>query len=364
MQLTLRGYTLINNKKLKYFLYGVGFLCIASIVFFNSYSKNHSTSNKGTIGTASNEVVKEPVSSKKKVIGVSVMNNVNEYWDDLINGIKTHSKDEGYEVITSQENDSPENQKKTIIDFINKGVDAIIVATINETVLEPYIKQAMDKGIIVVGHLHDLSEFNILYGPKEYEMGFIAGRYLGKLLKDKGIENPKLAMFTYPELETLIDREKGIEDGLREFVPEAIIVAKAPGDKSDRGKIAALDIIRKFPDLNGFVGINDNGLLGALEAADEMGISKRSDFFIVGIGGDGKTLRSIVKDSAFKATVNIDPWLNGYNEVSYVKEMFEGKKYINKIVYFSPLTIIDKLNVNDVIMEKKRRDKLIEKQIK
>jgi ribose transport system substrate-binding protein len=355
---------LLNNKKFKYFLYCVGFLCIASIIFLNIYSKDHRTSNKDVARTASNEVVKKTINNKKKVIAVSVLNDVNEYWNDLIKGIKAHIKDEGYEVIISQENDSAENQMKSISGFIDKGVDAIIVASIDETVLEPYIRKALNRGIIVVGHLHDLSEFNVQYGPKEYEMGFIAGRYMGKLLKDKGVENPRLAMFTYPEIVSLIDREKGIEDGLREFVPETIIVAKVPGDKPDTGKTAALDIIKKFPDLNGFVGINDNGLLGALDAANETGISKRSDFFIVGIGGDGKTLNSIINESPFKATVNIDPWLNGYNEVSYIQEMFEGKKYINKIVYFSPLTIVDKLNVYDVIMEKKRRDKLIEKQVK
>lgn len=348
------------NKKNKYFLYIVIFLCIASAIFLRTYFRNYHTLDIA-LPKKSNEVVKKPINNGKKVIAVSVMNNVNEYWNDFIEGIQARSKDEGYEVIISIEDDSAKNQIRSINDFINKGVDAIIVAAIDETQLEPTISEALVNGIKVVGHLHDLNDFNVMYGPKEYEMGFMAGRYMGKLLKDKDIKNPRLAMLTYPELVTLIDREKGIEDGLREFVPETIIVEKVPGNKPDMGKTAAIEVIKRYPNINGFVGINDNGLLGALEAADEMGITKRNDFFIVGIGGDGKTLNSIVNDSPFKATVNIDPWLNGYNEVGYIKEMFEGTKYTNKIVYFSPLTIVDKLNVNDVKAEKKRREKLIEK---
>ena len=289
------------------------------------------------------------------------MNNVNEYWNDLIDGVKAYCKDTGYEVIASYENDSVENQVKSINGFIDKGVDAIIVAAIDETALEPCIQKAMNKGIKVVGHIHDLNQFNVLYGPKEYEMGFIAGRYMGKLLKDKGIENPRLAMLTYPEIGTLIDREKGLEDGLREYVPETIIVAKEPGNNPDIGKSAALKIIKNYPKINGFVGINDNGLLGALDAANETGISRRSDFFIVGIGGDGTTLSAIKEGTAFKATVNIDPWQNGYNEAGYIKDMFEGKNYLNMTEYFSPLIIIDKSNVDDVIAENIRRGKILGK---
>jgi ABC-type sugar transport system substrate-binding protein len=290
---------LLNNKKFKYFLYCVVFLCIASIVFFIINSKVYHLSNKPQEKKLSNEAVKKPINSGKKVIAISVMNNVNEYWLDLIDGVKAYSKDKGYEVVAVQVNDSVDEQVKSINDFIDKGVDGIIVAAINEKALEPSIKAAMNSGIKIIAHLHDLKEFNVLYGPKEYEMGFIAGRYMGKLLKDKGIDNPKLAMLTQPEIANQIDRQKGIEDGLREFVPEAVIVAKEPGSTPDLGKSAAVKIITKNPNLNGFVGINDNGLLGALEVSREMGLTKKSDFLIVGIGGDSSALEVIKSKTSF-----------------------------------------------------------------
>lgn len=297
----------------------------------------------------------------KKVIGISVMNNINEYWNDLTDGVKTYCKSAGYDVINVQVNDSVEEQVKSINNFINQGVDGIIVAAINETALEASIQKAMDRGIKVIAHLHDLKEFNLLYGPKEYEMGFMAGRYMGKLLKDNGITHPKLAMLTDPDVATLIDREKGMEDGLREFVPETIIIAKEPGYRPDLGKSAAIKIIKENHTFNGFIGINDNGLLGAQEASQELGLANKKDFFIVGIGGDRVTLDAIKRNTPFRATVNIDPWLNGYTEAKYMQDMFEGREYLNQVVYFSPLSIIDRSNVNEVIAEKERRRKLLEK---
>lgn len=294
---------------------------------------------------------------KKKLIGIVVMNYINEYWNDLISGVKAYSEEAGYEVEAVDVHDSVDIQVQSVDQLIDKGADGIIVAAINETALEPVIHKAMKKGIKVIGHLHDLKEYNVLYGPKEYDMGLMAGRYMGKLLKEKGINSPKLAMLTYPALGTLIDREKGLEDGLREFVPEATIIAKPEGHTPELGEKAAREILGNEPGINGFVGINDNGLLGALKAYNETIHEKRDDFFIVGIGGDSTTLEKIKSDSPFKATVNIDPWLNGYNEARFMKEMFDGKAYSNKIVYFSPLTIIDKSNVDGIIKEKGKRNK-------
>jgi ABC-type sugar transport system substrate-binding protein len=347
---------LSNSKKF--------FIAVISIVLCGAIILLIFSILRGSAVSPGNAIVEnKPVDNKpaKKIIGVSVMNYVNEYWIDLIDGVRAYSKDAGYEVMPVQVNDNVDEQVRSIDDFIAKGVDGIIVAAINETALEPSIQKAMNSGIKVIAHLHDLKEFNVIYGPKEYEMGFVAGRYMGKLLKDNGIDAPKLAMLNYPDLGTLIDREKGLEDGLREFVPEAVIVAKELGHKPDLGKSAAIKIIKNHSDINGFIGINDNGLMGALEASQESGLSKRKDFFIVGIGGDSIALDAIKKNTAFKATVNTDPWLNGYNETKYMQDMFEGKDYLNKAVYFSPLSIIDLTNVDQVISEKERRRKLLEK---
>lgn len=297
---------------------------------------------------------------KKKVIGISVMNYINEYWIDFINGAKACSKDADYEVISVDEHDSADAQVQTLKKFINQGVDGIVVAPINETALEPVIHSAIQKGIKIITH-HDLKEFNVFCGPNEYDIGFMAGRHMGKLLKEAGIEAPKLAMLVYPELGTLIDREKGLEDGLREFVPEATIVVKQKAPDPILGEKAGREILKEHPDINGFVGINDNGLLGALKVANELGVSDRKDFMIVGIGGDTSAVQLIKDNTPFKATVYIDPWLNGYNDVKYLKDMFEGKDYYNKVVYFSPLSIIDSSNVNSILAEKERRKKLTER---
>jgi len=338
-------------------LVGVLVLVILSFVcaLFYFQEANNINSDPSKPNQLNSKATSKKSRDSRKVIGVSVMNYVNEYWIDFINGIKAYCADAGIEVIPVDVKDNMENQKKSLEDFIANDVDGIIVAPISETAaLEQVIHKAMEQGIKIITH-HDLKEFNVFNGPNEYAIGITAGRCMGRLLKEKGIEKPKLAMLNYPYLGTLFDREKGLEDGLREFVPEATIVSKNEGYTPELGEKAAKEIIKDYPFINGFVGINDNGLLGALKASDELGLSKRDDFMIVGIGGDNPALQMIKEGTPFKATVFIDPWQNGYNDAEIMHEMFEGKEYINKVIYFSSINIIDSSNVDELINEKERR---------
>jgi len=329
-------------------------ICFACVFLYFKRADNTGSDVSNT-EQLNGEVLSRKSGDSRKVIGVSVMNYVNEYWIDFIDGIKAYCTDAGIEVVPVDAKDNVENQKKSIENFIKNGVDGIIIVPISETVaLEQVIHNAMEQGIKVLTH-HDIKEFHVSSGPNEYTIGVAAGRCMGRLLKEKGIDKPKLAMLNYPDLGTMFDREKGLEDGLREYVPEAIIVAKCKGHTPELGEIAARGIIKNHPDINGFVGVNDNGLLGALNASVELGLSERDDFIIVGIGGDNSTLQMIKQDTPFKATVFIDPWQNGYNDAKIMHEMFEGKEYKNKIVYFSSISIIDSSNVDELISEKEGR---------
>ncbi len=345
----------LNKKVLAvYIILGTCILSFLSLYLSGSFHKSVSD-GKDLAADKQTAVQKNPKS--KKVIGVSVMNYKNEYWLDFIDGIKAFCRDNAIEVNPVNVNDNIDEQVKSIEKFVVEDVDGIILAPINDTALEPIVHKSMSAGIKIITH-HYLKEFNVFHFPNEYDIGFMAGRQMGKLLKEKDIKEPKLAMLKYPELGTLIDREKGIEDGLREYVPNTTIIAKRKGPDRELGEAAAADILKDYPDINGFVGINDNGLIGALKAADRTGASKREDFLIVGIGGDAPTLELIKRGTAFKATVYIDPWMNGYNDARFMKEMFEGRDYHNKVVYLSPLEVIDSSNVDRIILEKDARKKL------
>lgn len=318
----------------------------------------------GVIGCSSPGLVSEDkeskiINTKDKIIGVSVMNYENEYWNDFIAGITVYCNNMNYKVIHSSAMDDPTIQSENINDFIHKDVAGFIVAAINQSILEVPIEEAMAKDIKVVGHLHDLKNFDILYGPNEYEMGYKSGAYLGQLFVKEKNMTPKIVIFTYNELGTLLDRVQGIEAGLHAYVPKATILEKVDAYTYELGEEVAKDIANTYPELDGMAGINDNGLLGAYDYFKGIGYLKRNDFHIVGIGGDEPTLQAIMEGGAFAATVNIDPWLNGYNEAKYIIEAIEGKNYSNKIVYFSELDIVDFNNVSDVIYEKQYRKSLL-----
>ena len=81
----------------------------------------------------------------------------------------------------------------------------------------------------------------------------------------------EVGIIDYPELPQIIDRAKGIEQGIKEFYPDAQFVARASAPDPEKGMKAAETIMQAHPNIKVIACINDGGCLGAAEAVKAMG---------------------------------------------------------------------------------------------
>ncbi|WP_417259940.1 arabinose ABC transporter substrate-binding protein [Celeribacter sp.] len=137
---------------------------------------------------------------------------------------------------------------------------------------------------------------------------------------------------SYDQLPTAVDRVEGALDMLREAgVPEANIF-DAPQARTDTEAAlnAATIVLNKNPDVKYWaaVGLNDEAVLGAVRAAESVGISP--DHMIgVGIGGSDSAINEFEKPDAtgFYGTVIISPKRHGYETAMNMYEWItEGKE--------------------------------------
>ena len=81
----------------------------------------------------------------------------------------------------------------------------------------------------------------------------------------------KIAIIDHPEVESVIQRVRGFEEGMASQ-PGIRIVAKLSGrGMKDAAFRTAEDILQSHPDLDGIFGINDDSALGALAAVEKAG---------------------------------------------------------------------------------------------
>src|SRR6266446_5712350 len=88
----------------------------------------------------------------KYVVGVSNTLTGNGFREEMICSIKAQAKASGIvsKVIVTNRNTDPSGQISDIRNLISAGVNVIVLNPSDRSALDPVIKQATDKGIVVV----------------------------------------------------------------------------------------------------------------------------------------------------------------------------------------------------------------------
>lgn len=98
----------------------------------------------------------------------------------------------------------------------------------------------------------------------EYDYGFTIGEHAGKWITEKLGGKAKVAIFDYPELESIIARGDGIQDGILSQAPDAEIVARQSANNPEKGMANMENILQANPDVEVLVCVNDAGRPGRL----------------------------------------------------------------------------------------------------
>lgn len=148
------------------------------------------------------------------------------------------------------------------------------------------------------------SHGGVLIAGDEYGIGLTAGRAAGQLLRDAGQELPRVVILDYPDLEQIIVRANGLEDGVREVLPNVQIVGRYLGATQDNAYNTVRRLINDGVQFDAIVSINDAGSIGAIRALDEAGIAP-DDILITSIDADA-TARAYINDGYYlRASVDV-----------------------------------------------------------
>ncbi|MBE7210543.1 MAG: substrate-binding domain-containing protein [Gluconacetobacter diazotrophicus] len=160
--------------------------------------------------------------------------------------------------------------------FINRKVDAIVVAPVNSATLTPQIKAAKDAGIpVIVTNLSaspDATPLIVSYvGPDDVKAGEQEATHLVEAIGGKG----NVVVIQGPLGQSgEIDRTKGIRNVLAQH-PDVKLLAIQPGNWM-RNKAYGImqDWLSRYGNqINGIISENDDMAIGAIQALKEKGLA-------------------------------------------------------------------------------------------
>lgn len=317
-------------------------MLMLAIVFAGCSSNNQpsqETNNQSpSVSSSQTPVPSEEVKTYK--VGVSAADLTNPYFVALVDGIMDKAKEYGnVEIIVEDPKQDPAKQTSAIENFVSHNVDGIIMIPFDLTVANESLKSVYAEGKIKIlcqsGKI-DSAHTNV--AARDYDMGYTLGVSTGKYITEKLGGVAEVAMLNYPSLSNILEREQGIEDGIKEYAPDAKIVAKAVVGTPDAGMASTEAMLQANPNINVIVSINDAGALGALSAVEAANLAT-DDFFIGGIDALDQALDEIAKGGLYKATVDIAPYDNGKFDLELMMKMLTGENVpVDNSVEVKPVT--------------------------
>ena len=238
---------------------------------------------------------------KKFVIGVSQCSE--DIWrDKLKDELKMGEYlNDSLIVKLASSNDDNVLQNKQVNQFIDEGVDLLIVSPNQLSAISKSVERAYDKGIPVI--LYDRKtnsdKYTAFIGCDNYTIGKSMGTFIAQQLQGKGriVEISGLEGSS-PALE----RHRGFMDAIKPY-PGLQVVASEGGNWKEEGGIQAMKrILKQTQDFDYVFAHNDCLAWGAYVAARQMRVKRNYKYTGVdGMATEGGGLE-LVRDGIFEAS--------------------------------------------------------------
>ncbi len=279
-----------------------------------------------------------PAAEKKIKAAYVVMDLANPFFVQVADGFKEQGEKLGMEVTVVDGKMDAMTQVSAIENFIAQKVDVIACSPVDSKAIEPLVKKAHDAGIKFVCAAQDVAGYDAFISIPELEYGLAGGRMAGEWMKAHYQGPVEVAILDLPELKQIIDRAKGLEQGILEKYPEAKVVAYQSASTPETGMKAAETILQAHPNVKVISAINDAGALGAAEVVKSMG--KAEGFSVFGLDATPEALAKIKEGGVYKGTVDINPKGIGGMVADTAGKLGKGEALASKelVIPMTPVT--------------------------
>lgn len=287
--------------------------------------------------------VKHP---KKYVIGVSQCSE--DIWRDKLNDELKMGEylNDSIIVKLASSNDDNVLQNKQVNQFVDEGVDLLIISPNQMSAISKAVERAYDKGIPVIlyDRMSNTDKYTAFIGCDNYKIGNSMGKYIAQQLQGKGrVVEIRGLEGSSPALE----RHRGFMDALKSY-PDVQVVASAGGDRKEESGIRAMKkILKKTQDFDFVFAHNDRLAWGAYVAAKQMGVNRNYKYTGVdGMATEGGGLE-LVRDGVFDASYLYPT--KGDEVIALAMKILKHQPY--KRDNFLSTSIITKANAELTLME-------------
>lgn len=294
--------------------------------------------------TAQDSNTQDTTDSDTYKVGLT-LNLGNLTWAELAEAAKDYGKDKGIIVTVQNSNNDATTQVSQIENFIQAGMDAIIVAAVESNAVEDVCKEAQDAGIKIIAYTQVIENSDAEYLVDAYNTGYACGQEAAEWIKQVyGDEAIEWALEDLPKYPEIIDRANGIKEAIEKLAPNATLVATQPAEVMEDGQKNAENFMQSHPDIKVICSIGSGGGAGANEGVKSYISEEDYDKFgIFGIDATEQEIMNIINEDPQKSSVSLGGGaVHGQKLIDIAYNFWQGIDQDKE--QYMPITVIDSSN--------------------
>ncbi|HEY8344773.1 MAG TPA: substrate-binding domain-containing protein [Bacillota bacterium] len=271
---------------------------------------------------------------KKVVVGVSLLTREHVFYSSIEEALKEKADELGVKLIIQDAGRDSNKQFNQVQDFVTQKVDAIILCPTNSAGSKTMVQLA-NRAKIPVFTMDIASDGDTVahIATDNYKGGELAAEYVATKMLPSG--EGEVAIVTYSEVESCVNREQGFVDYLAKNYPriKVVDIQNCSGDQAKAADVTQ-NMLLKHPNLQVIFGVGDPFAMGALSAIK----AANRDVKIIGFDGNPEGINEIKKGQLWKADVAQDPRAIGEKALEAVMQKLAGKE-VPKLIPIAPKII-------------------------
>jgi len=254
------------------------------------------------------------------IIGVSFGQNVHPFFVAMQLGIEQAAQDLGIGNLMFLEADgSLETQVTQIEDLVTMGANVILLNPIDSDGVVNAVQHASDNDVKIITIDIDCDGSDAFVASNNYLVGQMLAEYVIEALDGEG----EIAMIAGIAVTSLRDRREGFMNGIAGTNIEIVAEQHAAMQRADSLE-AAETILQAHPNIQAFVGVNENSAMGILSAVTAAG--RLDDILITTVDATSENLVAI-RDDLITVGVSQDPYMMGYLAVELALRMLGNEAF-------------------------------------
>ena len=252
-------------------------------------------------------------------VGASILTSSHPFYQAIKVALEEEAAALDVELSIAVADQDLNRQLSAVEDFINKQVDVIIITPVDSDGVVGAIMKAKNAGIpvITVDIPANGVEVDAHIATDNYTGGKLAGQAMAQYLDFAG----KIALITYPEVQSVRDRIDGFKEQVAQYDGIEVVV-ELPGRTREEAKTATEDMMTAHPEVTGVFGFGDDMAIAATTVIKE----RSADAIVIGFDGMEEGRNTVDADNAFKAVVMQAPGRMGKKAIELAVKIANGEE--------------------------------------